>query len=228
MRPRRRPRRGRTSPCGPCRRRCRWPGWSGASRWTLPRRVAQDRLDVFHAPCLTAPLRLACPLVVTIHDMIWRRELPRRLLAEQTRPAGSVLSRCAGERGPPRRRRHHGLGVFPRRASREKLALPPERIHVTYEAANARYRPITDARGPRRGARQVRPAADVPARDGIGGPAQECGRPVSRLRRPAAGLAGAVPARHRLGEPASGVRPGRPGADTGDRAATAVSARRQR
>lgn len=37
----------------------------------LPRQAARDRIDLLHCPCLTAPLRLACPLVVTIHDMLW-------------------------------------------------------------------------------------------------------------------------------------------------------------
>ena len=31
----------------------------------------KDHVDLFHSPCLTAPLNLNCPLVVTVHDMIW-------------------------------------------------------------------------------------------------------------------------------------------------------------
>jgi len=37
----------------------------------LPRQVRKDQVDVFHSPCLTAPLNLSCPLVITVHDMIW-------------------------------------------------------------------------------------------------------------------------------------------------------------
>ena len=37
----------------------------------LTRQVWKDRIDVFHAPCLTAPLNLSCPFVITVHDMIW-------------------------------------------------------------------------------------------------------------------------------------------------------------
>ena len=37
----------------------------------LARHAKKDRVDLFHSPCLTAPLMLNCPLVVTVHDMIW-------------------------------------------------------------------------------------------------------------------------------------------------------------
>jgi glycosyltransferase involved in cell wall biosynthesis len=37
----------------------------------LARRATADHLDLLHSPCLTAPLGLTCPSVVTIHDMIW-------------------------------------------------------------------------------------------------------------------------------------------------------------
>lgn len=33
--------------------------------------ITKDHVDLFHSPCLTAPLFLGCPLVITIHDMIW-------------------------------------------------------------------------------------------------------------------------------------------------------------
>src|SRR5512144_2694733 len=32
----------------------------------LPKQVAKDKVDLFHSPCLTAPIFLGCPLVVTI------------------------------------------------------------------------------------------------------------------------------------------------------------------
>lgn len=37
----------------------------------LGRQVKADKVDLFHSPCLTAPLALSCPLVITVHDMIW-------------------------------------------------------------------------------------------------------------------------------------------------------------
>lgn len=54
----------------------------------LSRAARRDRLDVFHAPCHTAPLRLAVPLVLTLHDTLWRtvrpwRPAPRRALLDR-------------------------------------------------------------------------------------------------------------------------------------------------
>ena len=47
------------------------PGGGGTiwEQWTLARAAARDRLDVFFAPAYTAPLRMSCPLVLTIHDL---------------------------------------------------------------------------------------------------------------------------------------------------------------
>ena len=56
----------------------RWPGavkvvpGSGGSLWeqlALPRAVRHERADVFFAPGYTAPLTVATPLVLTIHDV---------------------------------------------------------------------------------------------------------------------------------------------------------------
>jgi glycosyltransferase involved in cell wall biosynthesis len=47
------------------------PG-SGGTAWeqlALPSAAARDRLDVFFAPAYTAPIRLACPVALTIHDL---------------------------------------------------------------------------------------------------------------------------------------------------------------
>jgi glycosyltransferase involved in cell wall biosynthesis len=67
------------------------PG-GGGTYWeqlTLPAAAAHDALDVFFAPAYTAPLRLACPIVLTIHDLsffahpewfAWREGLRRRMI----------------------------------------------------------------------------------------------------------------------------------------------------
>ena len=67
------------------------PGSGGTvwEQWTLPRAAARDSLDVLFAPAYTAPLRLPCPVVLTIHDLSyfahpewfgWREGVRRRLL----------------------------------------------------------------------------------------------------------------------------------------------------
>ena len=109
----------------------------------LPRRASRDRLDVFHAPNLTAPLRLPCPTVVTIHDMIWRRELPRRLSLSKH----AVLDwyyRHVPERAALGASAIITVSQCSRDSIARELSLPSERIHVTYEAANPRFRPVAD------------------------------------------------------------------------------------
>jgi glycosyltransferase involved in cell wall biosynthesis len=46
------------------------PKYSIAEQLELRRLAREDRLDVFHSPFFIAPLRLGCPVVVTVHDLI--------------------------------------------------------------------------------------------------------------------------------------------------------------
>ena len=90
----------------------------------LPRVAAADHLDVFFAPAYTAPLRLAVPLAVTIHDVSFvahpewfrtREGLRRRLLTRlSARKARAVLT----------------VSDFSRRELMDQLAVPAARIHV--------------------------------------------------------------------------------------------------
>ena len=80
------------------------PGSGGTAweQWALPRAAAGDSLDVFFAPAYTAPLRLRCPLALTIHDLSyfahpewfgWREGARRRLLTRlSARRARIVLT----------------------------------------------------------------------------------------------------------------------------------------
>ena len=80
------------------------PGKGGTSweQLTLPRAAARDGLEVFFAPAYTAPIRLHCPVALTIHDLSFfahpewfgRREgLRRRLLTRlAARRAAVVLT----------------------------------------------------------------------------------------------------------------------------------------
>lgn len=44
--------------------------YSMAEQFELVRRFRQDSLDVFHSPFYVVPLLVACPVVVTVHDLI--------------------------------------------------------------------------------------------------------------------------------------------------------------
>jgi glycosyltransferase involved in cell wall biosynthesis len=108
----------------------------------LARQAARDKLDLLHAPSLTAPLRLDCPLVVTIHDMIWyspakfangKAVFGRRKLMEWY------------YRVVPKTAAHRAAGVITvSRAAKESivqsLGLAPDRVFVTHEAAAAIYK----------------------------------------------------------------------------------------
>jgi len=80
------------------------PG-NGGTWWeqtALARHVAQLSPDVFFAPAYTMPLRLACPTVLTIHDLsyfdhpewfTWREGLRRRMLTRlAARRAAAVIT----------------------------------------------------------------------------------------------------------------------------------------
>lgn len=99
----------------------------GGTAWeqrTLPRAAAEDSLDVFFAPAYTAPLRLRCPLALTIHDLSyfthpewfgWREGLRRRLLTRMAaRRARMVITDTR----------------FSRDEIRTHLGLPASRIAV--------------------------------------------------------------------------------------------------
>jgi glycosyltransferase involved in cell wall biosynthesis len=110
--------------------------------------TARDRIDLLHSPCLTAPLTHACPLVMTIHDMIW-------LFPQQySRSGNSSLQWKLME--------WYQLTI-PRIASRraaaiitvsqlskddivKHLGVKSARIHVTHEAVSSSFQPVDDAK----------------------------------------------------------------------------------
>jgi glycosyltransferase involved in cell wall biosynthesis len=108
----------------------------------MPLQVLRDRLDVFHSPCLSAPLGVRCPLVVTIHDMIWRFEntqpqrLHRRFLYNYYRWAGSLAGRRAS------------IILTVSEAAKadivEGMGVPGDRVVVTHGAPRPTFRPVED------------------------------------------------------------------------------------
>jgi glycosyltransferase involved in cell wall biosynthesis len=95
-------------------------------------------LDLAHVPYFASPLFPTVPTVVTVHDLIplilpaYRGSLPvrlyTRLVAAAARKAEAVITVSqASERDIVRH-----------------LHIPPERIHVTYEAAGETFQPVQD------------------------------------------------------------------------------------
>jgi glycosyltransferase involved in cell wall biosynthesis len=112
----------------------------------LARRAALDQLDLLHSPCLTAPLRLACSSVVTIHDMIWH--FPARYSNGRSDSGKRQLMEWY-YRFVPRMAAHRAAAVITvSHAAKESivqhLAIAPDRIFVTCEAASPIYRQVTD------------------------------------------------------------------------------------
>jgi len=112
----------------------------------LSRQAAKDWVDVFHSPCLTAPLRLTCPLVITIHDMIWA--YPEKF----SRSSSQSIKRRLMERYNywiPKFAIGRASAIITvsnaARESIEEYLKPNHRnLFVTYEAPNRIFRPVKD------------------------------------------------------------------------------------
>jgi glycosyltransferase involved in cell wall biosynthesis len=96
----------------------------------LPRLVARERLDLMHYPHLTVPLATRTPFVVTVHDLNY---------LDAAADSGSRLRR-AGYRvelaKARRARRLIAVSEHTRDTIVRELRVDPERIAVTYEAAD--------------------------------------------------------------------------------------------
>jgi glycosyltransferase involved in cell wall biosynthesis len=112
----------------------------------LAAQARRDRLDVLHALCLTAPLRVPCPLVVTIHDMIWA-------FAQRFAPRGKPTNRRAlmqwYYRLVPALAAKKAAAVITvshaaKRSIVESLGIDQRRLFVTHEAASEQFRPLAD------------------------------------------------------------------------------------
>jgi glycosyltransferase involved in cell wall biosynthesis len=102
-------------------------GGAGGSWWEqmqVPKAVAGDHLDVWFAPAYTAPLRLAVPTVVAIHDLsfvahpewfrLWEGVRRRWLTRQSASRARSVIT----------------ISEFSKRELIERLDVPANKIHV--------------------------------------------------------------------------------------------------
>lgn len=112
----------------------------------LAYQAVHDRLDLFHAPSLTAPLLLPCPLIVTIHDMIWR--FPERFRQKQPwstqRKMMEWYYRIIPKWAAGRATTLLTVSNSAKESIVQQLKFPAERIAVTHEAASPLYRRVTN------------------------------------------------------------------------------------
>jgi glycosyltransferase involved in cell wall biosynthesis len=107
----------------------------------LVRQVGRDRIDLFHSLCLTAPLNLSCPLVITIHDMIWA--FPEKYSNLEYRSFKWNLILLYDRLIPKYAIRNASAIITVSQSSKNDiinyLGLNPDRIFVTHEAAGSSF-----------------------------------------------------------------------------------------
>jgi glycosyltransferase involved in cell wall biosynthesis len=112
----------------------------------LSLQTTRDRIDLLHSPCLTAPLAHGCPLVITIHDMIWlfpqqysrsgKSSLQWKLMEWYQLTVPRIASRRAA------------AIITVSQLSKEDiikhLDVNPGLVHVTHEAVSSSFQPVDD------------------------------------------------------------------------------------
>jgi glycosyltransferase involved in cell wall biosynthesis len=103
---------------------------------TGPSAARKAGVDLFHVPYFAPPLLPRTPTVVTIHDVI-----PMRLPAYQPNSKVKAYMRLVAQAS------HNATAIITisqhaRQDIINALKLPPERIHVIYEAAGDEYQPV--------------------------------------------------------------------------------------
>lgn len=115
-----------------------------ASRWlwmqlVLPGIIHRDRPDLCHFTNSLAPVRQSRPYILTIHDaslFLYRHYHPWSRIAAMRLLLPTVARRASAIIAPTR---------LARRDLLETLDLPPERVHVVYEAAPEWFHRVEDA-----------------------------------------------------------------------------------
>lgn len=125
-----------------------WPviGMPWREQISLASQVVKDKVDLLHSPSLTAPLRLSCPLVVTIHDMIWL--FPEKFSRAKSRSLQRKLMEWYYRFVPKSAVQHASTILTVSQAAKDSiiqhLGISPEHVLVTHEAANHIFRPVDD------------------------------------------------------------------------------------
>lgn len=115
-------------------------------QFALPRQIHKDQIDVFHGPCLTAPIFLNVPTVVTIHDMIWY--YPNRFSPHNIQFNKRKLMEWYYKVVPLEAARKSNAIITVSNASKryitEYLNISSDKVFVTYEAANKLFHPMVE------------------------------------------------------------------------------------
>ena len=106
------------------------PWFTVREQLALPRLVARERLDLVHYPHLTVPLAARTPFVVTVHDLNYLDAAADS--GSRLRRAGYRLELAKARRA----RRLIAVSEHTRDTVVRELRVDPERIAVTYEAAD--------------------------------------------------------------------------------------------
>jgi len=106
----------------------------------------KDQVDIFHSPCLTAPLNLDCPLVITVHDMIWA--FPEKFSRSGSLSVKRRLMEWYNRMIPTYSSKRADAVITVSHAARESimehLKLKDGRLFVTHEAPNPFFKRIED------------------------------------------------------------------------------------
>jgi glycosyltransferase involved in cell wall biosynthesis len=115
---------------------------------SLARQVVKNQLDLFHSPCLTAPLKIRCPLVVTVHDMIWA--FPEKYSHSKSLSVKRRLMELYNRSVPKYAIRRANAIITVSHAARksieEHMRLKNGRLFVTHEAPNPLFKQVMDER----------------------------------------------------------------------------------
>jgi len=115
------------------------PPYSVAELWRLARRARRDRAQLFHAPHYVCPPVLACPAVVTIHDLIHLRFPDWR-----GRPLAPLYARVMLRLAVWRAARVITVSESTRRDLERWLRARPERIRVIPNGVAPHFGPAAD------------------------------------------------------------------------------------
>jgi glycosyltransferase involved in cell wall biosynthesis len=133
-------------------------GMPWREQFSLPRQIARDRLDLFHSPSLTAPLHMGCPLVLTLHDMIWR--VPETYNGHSPQPLRRRLMDAYYRHVPQRAARKAAIILTVSHAAKadvvKMLGVAEEKVAVTHEAARPIFQPLQDPKQLEARRRQLR------------------------------------------------------------------------